>query len=178
MVAGDALNMPLGSLQFVFNLLRRVQVQPRLMMERMIADFVARACNGSNRLFILLQCRVLANDEESDALILALCQEPQDARYNHVKVRGKLPPTRVAMRFQVRPFVVQIQRERSERFGHVYAIFRICAGRSWRSASRLVAATCANCTLSFTFNVPFTICEEFTMYSPGIEDSIGGTKSE
>ena len=54
----------------IFDLLGRIKVQPRLVMERVIADLVSSSGDSSERFAILVEGRILTDDEDSNSLRL------------------------------------------------------------------------------------------------------------
>ena len=59
--AGRRFNRRIGRGEFAGNLFRRVKVKPRLVVERMIGDFMPRVGNRSKDAAVRLERRVLAN---------------------------------------------------------------------------------------------------------------------
>ena len=83
----------------------------------MIADLMPGSTNRGQGVPILIARRVLANDKHSHFLI-AFFEELNEPRYDNVQVSGILFPTGVAVGLHVRPFVVEIQRQTGDGFGH------------------------------------------------------------
>ena len=104
------LDRVLGLAQLLVELRLGIEVQPGLVPEAVVADLVSRGCDGAQGRPVLLECRVLSDDEEADREP-ARGEELEDARHDRVEVgRMRLPPG-VAMRLHVRPLVVEVERK-------------------------------------------------------------------
>ena len=147
-----------GAGELTGQLIALVGGQPGLVAERVVADFVAGVGNGSEALPVLLEGGILANHEHGDAQAM-VGGKVEEVASDSRQVRGVGLPGRIPVGLLVGPQVVQIQRQ-------------ACLHPSF------LAARSASCTVSFTLRVPFTMCAEFTTYSPGTVVVMEGTRSE
>src|SRR5262249_43102262 len=136
-------------------------VQPRLVVERVVADLVACVGNSTERPGILIARRILADHEKGDGQV-PFAKDLQNARHDDVKIGWERRPTLVAVRFQIGPFVVEVQREAGQWFlthapASRGAARRLCV--SWPSCR---AARSASWIVSLTFSVPLAMWLEFT----------------
>jgi hypothetical protein len=74
-------------------------MEPRLVPERVRSDLVVRRSESSDRLAVLFERGVLADDEERDAQ-LHLLEDFEYARHEHAHVRRQRLPALVAVRFR------------------------------------------------------------------------------
>ena len=103
--------------ELCFDLLFGVEVQPRLVVEAVIANLVPRRADGCESFVVLFSSGVLADDEDGHFLF-AFGEELDDPRDNDVQVRRVLIPTGVAVGLHVRPFVVEVERQAGDWFCH------------------------------------------------------------
>ena len=99
--------------QLLVQLRLGVEMEPRLVPERVVADLVPRRRDRRQGCAVLLPGRVLANDEEGDPQP-PLGQEGQDARHGQVQIGGERLPPGVAVDLEIGPEVVQVQGEAGE----------------------------------------------------------------
>ena len=107
---GRLQNGSLAGGQFINELPTTVCVQPRLVMERVVADLVTglsdrRKCGAVDR-----QRGVLA-DHKHGNLDPSACEEIQESGYDQVQIRRELAPGFIAVRFEIRPAVVEVERD-------------------------------------------------------------------
>src|SRR5439155_218521 len=107
----------LGGHEFSLDLLFGIEVQPRLVLEGVIADLVPRVGESPQRRLVLRQRRILADNEEGDGEP-ARREEVEDARYDEVEVARKRFPAGVAVRLHIRPLVVEVKRQTGGGEGH------------------------------------------------------------
>ena len=84
-------------------------MQPRLMVKRVIGDLVTSIGYHPNGIVILFKNRILPNDKNGD-LQIPLLKKVDKSRHTNIEVARERFPQRIAGRFEVGPFVVQIQR--------------------------------------------------------------------
>ena len=92
-------------------------MQPRFVMERVVADLVSIFRNERQRLVILLHRRILTDDEDCD-LPISFIQEVDESGDDDIQVRRKRCPTGVAVSFHVRPFILEVERQAGDGFRH------------------------------------------------------------
>ena len=90
-------------------------MQPGLMIERVIADFMSGCGDRRESLKVFFAGGVLADDKDRHPQV-AFLQDLQESRDNSVKVRGIFVPADVAVSFHVRPFVVEVERQAGDGF--------------------------------------------------------------
>ena len=92
-------------------------MQPRFVIEGVVADFMSGGGDGCQCFEVFFAGGVLTDDEHRH-LQLAFVQYFQKPRHDKIQVRGILVPTGVAMSLHVRPFVVEVERQAGDGFGH------------------------------------------------------------
>ena len=150
------------------DLFATIVLQPRFVMERVIPDFVAGLRDGAQRRLIFLQSRILADDEDRDPLTQSR-KNVEESRHDDVEVRRKRFPGRIAVRLDIGPLVVEIERKAGDRFHRA---------ASAASASIAARPRSTSATVSLTLSVPFTMCAELSKYTPGRLVAIGGSMRE
>ena len=108
--AGRGFDRVLGLAQLLVELGGRVEMQPGLVAEAVIADLVAGGGDGAQRRAVLLERGVLADDEEGDREP-PFGEEGEDSRHDGVEIGRMRLPAGVAVRLHVGPLVVEVQRE-------------------------------------------------------------------
>src|SRR6185437_12060454 len=103
-----------GLLDFFLELRARVEVQPALVLERVIAHLVSARDELRDCGRVALYRRVEADDEEGDAESERLEGVERDGQESREMRRTRLPPL-VAADFHVRPEIVDVERDAAER---------------------------------------------------------------
>ena len=111
-----------------FELFAAVQVQPRLVLERMVADLVPRRHDRTQGRVVARFDSIGADHEERDAQPLAL-EHIEHVRHHCVQVRRPRLPARVAVDLHVRPQVVEVERQPHLEFVAARRKFEGRAGR-------------------------------------------------
>lgn len=111
-LAGHSREMFLGEPYLFFDFLGIVKVKPRLVRERVIADLVPARCECPECVVVLLERRILTDNEECDSK-RTFREEIEDARNKDVQVGRKALPTPISMRLEIGPLVIEIQRQAS-----------------------------------------------------------------
>ncbi len=115
--AGRRLNGRLSARQLASKLVGRVEMEPRFVGERVIADFMPGVRNRPQRGAVAVESRVLTDDEERNHEPSG-SQELQRPRHHDVQVAGETLPAPVTVGLQVRPLIIKIERQARERFRH------------------------------------------------------------
>ena len=97
-------------------LVRRVAMEPRLVLERVVADFVSRRNDGAQLIVVGGNGRIAAHDEERDPHVERVERAQRRVEEHVVVRRARLPPG-VAVRLHVRPLIVDVERHARERAG-------------------------------------------------------------
>ena len=90
--AGGLLYRVFGALELAIEIRLAVQMQPWLVVEAVIADLMAGLGDAAQRGAVLLERRVLPDDEERDAQP-ALVQELEYARHDQVEIAREIAAT-------------------------------------------------------------------------------------
>ena len=108
-----ALDALLRPLELRLDLRLPVPVQPRLVVEGVVADLVSGRRDGRERLPVHCERGVLPHDEHRDGQVQRL-QQPEDAGHHQVQVRRQGLPLPVPAGLQVRPLVVEVEGQARE----------------------------------------------------------------
>ncbi len=115
--AGGLPDRVFGTLELAIEIRLAVQMQPWLVVEAVIADFMAGLRDAAQRGAVLLERRVLPDDEEREAKP-PIVQELEDAWHDQVEVAREIQPGLGPMRLEIRPLVVEVQREAHSALAH------------------------------------------------------------
>jgi len=90
-------------------------MQPRLVIERVIADLMAVCGYRRDSIAVLFECRVLADYEECD-LKFSFFKKRKDTRNSDVKIARQLGLSGVTAGLHIRPLIVEVERNARGRF--------------------------------------------------------------
>src|SRR5436309_774226 len=85
-------------------------MQPRFVVERVIADLVPDCCYRGYRSTIFLKSSILTDNKKCD-LEVSLFQKREHARHDNIEIRWEGIPARITVRLHIRPFIVEVERK-------------------------------------------------------------------